>query len=45
MDKKAIKSVSSTNITVTVVSSSGEAEETVCEFYNKADAEAYMNIL
>lgn len=43
--KKAIKSVSSTNITVTVVSSSGEAEEIVYEFYNKADAEAYMNTL
>lgn len=43
--EKAIKSVSSTNITVTVTSSSGGTDKTVYEFYNKADAEAYMNSL
>lgn len=43
--KKAIRNVSLTNITVVITSSSGESEKTVYEFYNKADAQAYMSTL
>jgi hypothetical protein len=40
---KTISEVSAIKITETVALSSGEADKTVYEFYNKADAEVYLN--
>ncbi len=42
---KTINEVSAVKIIETVASSSGGADKTVYEFYNKAEAEAYMNTL
>lgn len=42
---KTISEVSAIKITETVASSTGGTNKTVYEFYNKAEAEAYMNTL